>query len=286
MGARTAALLAERGFSVALLDVDAAALESSAAACGPLGMAIECNVADSSSVERAVAQSVARFGGIDVVVANAGIGTFSTLRYTDPEVFAAAVAVNLTGSFRTIHAALPHLIERRGYVMAVSSLAAILAPLGMGAYAASKAGVEQMANGLRMEVAHLGVDVGVAYLSCVATAMVEGTEREHPGFARMRSGLRGPPAKTVSVDVAARAPVNGIERRARRVSVPRFVAALFHLRGLVGRAAERDFRVMAEDVDALCAQRVAERGAFASAVRAGAAREFAARSAQVDQPRA
>ena len=158
------------------------------------------------------------------------------LRHLDPDVLAAQLNVNLTGNWRLIHACLPHVIARRGYVLGVASLAAIVAPLGIGAYGASKAGLEQLLNVLRMEVRHLGVDVGVAYFSWIDTDMVRGAENSHPGFAAMRKGLRGPAGKTLPVGDAADAIVRGVQRRSRRVVAPGFVGALFRLRGLDPRA--------------------------------------------------
>ena len=176
---------------------------------------------------------MAECGGIDVCISNAGIAAAGALRHLDPDVLAAQLNVNLTGNWRVIHACLPHVVARRGYVLGVASLAAIVAPLGIGAYGASKAGLEQLLNVLRIEVRHLGVDVGVAYFSWIDTDMVRGAESHHPGFAAMRKGLRGPAGRTLPVGDAADAIVRGVERRSRRVVAPGFVGALYRLRGLV-----------------------------------------------------
>ena len=76
----------------------------------------------------------------------------------------------MLGVFHTVRAALPSVIERRGYVLIVSSLAAYAAAPGMAPYDASKAAVEHFANALRLEVAHRGVDVGSAHMSWIDTA--------------------------------------------------------------------------------------------------------------------
>ena len=78
----------------------------------------------------------------------------------------------MLGVFHTVRAALPSVIERRGYVLIVSSLAAYAAAPGLAPYNASKAGVEHFANALRLEVAHHGVDVGSAHMSWIDTPMV------------------------------------------------------------------------------------------------------------------
>ena len=90
----------------------------------------------------------------------------------DPEAFKTVVDVNLMGVFYTVRAALPSVIERRGYVLVVSSLAAFAAAPGMASYDASKAGVEHFANALRLELAHRGVDVGSAHMSWIDTPLV------------------------------------------------------------------------------------------------------------------
>ena len=183
---------------------------------------------------------MAECGGIDVCISNAGIAAAGALRHLDPDVLAAQLNVNLIGNWRVIHACLPHVVARRGYVLGVASLAAIVAPLGIGAYGASKAGLEQLLNALRVEVRHLGVDVGVAYFSWIDTDMVRGAESQHPGFAAMRKGLRGPAGKTLPVGDAADAIVRGVSGARAASSRPGFVGALYRLRGLVPELIDRE----------------------------------------------
>jgi NAD(P)-dependent dehydrogenase (short-subunit alcohol dehydrogenase family) len=264
---------------VALLDLDADGVERAAAGLGDAIWA-PCDITEPDSVGAAVDEVVAECGGIDVCISNAGIAAAGAMRHLDPDVLAAQLNVNLTGNWRVIHACLPHVIARRGYVLGVASLAAIVAPLGIGAYGASKAGLEQLLNVLRLEVRHLGVDVGVAYFSWIDTDMVRGAETQHAGFAAMRKGLRGPAGKTLPVGAAADAIVRGVERRSRRVVAPGFVGALYRLRGLVPELIDREAFKSAPDVDRFTAEMVAERGAFAAGLRPGErASEAAARSA-------
>jgi NAD(P)-dependent dehydrogenase (short-subunit alcohol dehydrogenase family) len=264
---------------VALLDLDAAGVERAAADLGDAVWA-GCDITDAESVTRAVDAVVAECGGIDVCISNAGIAAAGALRHLDPDVLAAQLNVNLTGNWRLIHACLPHVVARRGYVLGVASAAAIVPPLGIGAYSASKAGLEQLLNVLRIEVHHLGVDVGVAYFSWIDTDMVRGAERSHPGFAAMREGLRGPAGKTLPVGDAADAIVRGVQRRSRRVVAPGFVGALYRLRGLVPELIDHEALKSAPDVDRMTAEMVAERGAFGAGLRPGEqSSEVAARSA-------
>jgi NAD(P)-dependent dehydrogenase (short-subunit alcohol dehydrogenase family) len=264
---------------VALLDLDADGVERAAAGMGDAVWA-GCDITEPDAVTAAIDGVVAECGGIDVCISNAGIAAMGAMRHLDPDVLAAQVNVNLTGNWRFIHACLPHVVARRGYVLGVASLAAIVAPLGAGAYGASKAGLEHLLNVLRIEVRHLGVDVGVAYFSWIDTDMVRGADSHHPGFAAMRRGLRGPAGKTLPVSDAADAIVRGVQKRSRRVVAPGFVGLLYRVRGLVPELIDREASKSAADVDRLTAEMVAERGAFAAGLRPGEqASEAAARNA-------
>ena len=142
-----------------------------------------------------------------------------------------------------MHAALPAIIERRGYVLTVSSLAAFAAAPGQAAYAASKAGVENFANALRLEVAHLSVAVGSAHMSWIDTPLVQDARAELSMFDQMLASLPGPLRKTSSVDECGAAFVKGIEGRRRRVYCPGWVGVFRWLRPALATAiAERDFR--------------------------------------------
>jgi len=259
IGAETARLLARRGATLALVDLDREPLERLAGECGEGALALVADVTDYESLERAAAATVERHGGIDVLVANAGISSFGPLTVVDPAAAERTIEVNLLGTLRTVRACLPHVIERRGYVLAVASIAAISAPPGMAAYGASKAGVEGLARTLRVEVAHHGVDVGVAYFSWLETELVTDAA-DHSAFTTMRAGLSGPFGKTYPVADAAQAIVHAIERRSRRAFAPGWVAWLQRFRGMLGKAADRDMLKVAPEVERLSADEVARRG--------------------------
>ena len=250
IGAGAAEALVARGWSLALVDLDLPAVEAVAARLGERATAFEADIADNDAVVAAVDAAVERFGRLDVCFANAGIATGGAMRHIDPEVFAINVEVNLNGTFRTVHACLPHLISSGGYLLLNASASALMAPPGIGAYGASKAGIENMGDTLRREVAHLGVDVGVLYLLWVDTDMVTGSERETTTFAELRSHLRGPLAKTMPLSAAVDAIVSGIEGRKRRAMAPGWLRAFYRARGLIGRPVERDLLELAPAVDA------------------------------------
>jgi NAD(P)-dependent dehydrogenase (short-subunit alcohol dehydrogenase family) len=234
IGAETARLLAARGARLALLDRDTASVSALAAELGDGHRAFTADVTDQASLDAAVAGTVADLGGIDVVVANAGVAGYGTVRQMDPAAFARTIDINLTGVFRTAHAAIPHVVERRGYVLVVASLASFTPLGGLSAYCASKAGVESFARAFRMEVAHLGVDVGLAHPSWIDTDLVRSAEADLPAFKALRGKLPWPANSTTSVEECAEAVVRGVENRSARVYVPRAVGLVNALRWVMG----------------------------------------------------
>jgi NAD(P)-dependent dehydrogenase (short-subunit alcohol dehydrogenase family) len=252
---------------VALLDLDGDGARLGAASVGGDAFAVACDITDAESVRGGVAEVVAAAGGIDVVVSNAGIATAGALRHLDPDVLAAQLNVNLTGNWRFIHACLPHVVDRRGYVLAVASAAALVGMPGLGNYAASKAGLAMLMDVLRLELEPLGVDVGVAYFSWIDTDMVRGTERHHAGFAALRAEAPALISRTLPVGAAADAIARAVRERRAEVFAPRYVAALRRLRGLLPLGPRGQVVRAARDVDALTAEMVAERGAFGAGLR-------------------
>lgn len=240
IGAATARGLAARGYRVALVGLEPERLAALAGELGERHCWFEVDVTDQSQVDAAVEGTVERLGGIDVVVANAGIVSYGTVVQTAPEAFRRVVDVNLTGAFRTAHAALPHVIDRRGYVLIVASMASFTVLGGLAAYCASKAGADALAGALRQEVAHRGVAVGSAHPSWIDTDMVRDATHDLDAFGRMRAMLPWPMRSTTSVEECARAFADGIERRSRRIYVPRSAQLLQWLRPLLASApAER-----------------------------------------------
>jgi NAD(P)-dependent dehydrogenase (short-subunit alcohol dehydrogenase family) len=284
IGAEAARQLTRRGASVALVGLEAEELERVASECGADAIWFEADVTDRTAVETAVAGTVERFGKLDAVVANAGIGGMSLMRYADPAAYERTIEVNLLGSYRTISTALPHVIESRGYVLQVASLAAPVHPPGLGAYAASKAGVEAMCDSLRTEVAHLGVGVGVAYFNWIATDLVAAGRDGSAAFERLRSLNRGPAAKTYPVSVAGEAIVRGIERRSRWVVVPGWVKAVLVLRGVLPLLGERALHRIMPEVEAAVREDIEARGAAASSRPGGPGGDAAMRAVEERAP--
>src|SRR3954464_10053419 len=216
VGAATARGLVRRGAKVVLVDLDAQPLRELEAGLGPdNATGVLGDVCSLEQMEAAVAHGIERFGRLDVAVANAGIASYGSVLEVDPATFRRVIDINVNGVFHTVRAALPSLIERKGYVLVVSSLAAFAAAPGMSPYNASKAGVEHFANALRLEVAHHGVAVGTAHMSWIDTPMVRDAKRDLSSFRQMIDQLPPPLNRTTDVESCATAFVRGIEGRKR-----------------------------------------------------------------------
>lgn len=129
------------------------------------------NIADPAACAAAVAQTVDHFGALDVLINNAGISHRSLLQLTDPDVIRRVMEVNFFGALQMTHAALPHLIQSRGTVAAVSSVAGFAPLYGRTGYAASKHALHGFFNSLRTEVAPQGVKVSLVCPSFIATGI-------------------------------------------------------------------------------------------------------------------
>jgi NAD(P)-dependent dehydrogenase (short-subunit alcohol dehydrogenase family) len=227
IGAEVARRVRGRGAKLVLTDLDSTELSRLAAELGEDHvLTAVADVRDLPAMESVAARAVERFGGIDVVVANAGIASYGSVQQVDPEAFKRVLDVNVLGVFHTVRATLPAVIERRGYVLIVSSLAAYAASPGLAPYNASKAGVEIFANALRLEVARHGVRVGSAHMSWIDTALVRDTKTDLPSFAELLRKLPWPLNKTTTVEDCADAFVTGIQRRATRIYCPRWVGVM------------------------------------------------------------
>jgi NAD(P)-dependent dehydrogenase (short-subunit alcohol dehydrogenase family) len=232
IGFETARLLAARGARLSLVGLEPERLRALAAELGDGHVWFECDVTDQSALERAVAGTVEKLGRIDVVIANAGIASNCMVAVGSIDALVRTIEVNLIGVVRTVSATLPHVSEARGYYLLVSSAAA-LAPLpGISTYAAAKSGVEQFGNVLRLELAHKNVGVGVAHPSWIDTDLVRDVQRDLGSFNELLARLPGPFGSITSVEDCAAAFVNAIERRRRKVYVPRTLALLAAVRQL------------------------------------------------------
>ncbi|MCB0986225.1 MAG: SDR family NAD(P)-dependent oxidoreductase [Microthrixaceae bacterium] len=234
IGAALADRLHQRGAKVALVGLEPERLAEVAARCDDAPWAV-CDVGDRHQVDAAVAEMVDRLGGLDVVVANAGIAAQLPIVDGDPAIMEATVRVNLLGAYYTVRAAGPHISHPGGYALVISSLAsAVNLPL-LGAYSASKAGVEALGNTLRIELAPTGATAGVAYFAELDTDMTSRGFGTEAATALTGGGsLSGTAPLEVGIDALER----GITRRSRRIVAPWWVAAVLPTRMVTGRFVE------------------------------------------------
>lgn len=136
-------------------------------------LVVACSVVDREGMQRVVDDAVARFGGLDVVVANAGIERVDPLWIMPPKEFEGVVDVNVLGVYRTIQPALPHVMRRNGHVVAVSSVSAFVPWPLCAAYGASKAFVGSLMRSLRAELAETGATAGAMYFGYIDTSMMQ-----------------------------------------------------------------------------------------------------------------
>jgi NAD(P)-dependent dehydrogenase (short-subunit alcohol dehydrogenase family) len=232
IGAGVAERLHAKGANVALVGLEPERLEQLAAKLGDRAAWFEADVTDLAALERAVAATVERFGGIDVAIANAGISFVDAVATAPVDHIERTLAVNLLGVWRTDRAVLPQIRERKGYLLNIASLAAAAhAPL-MAPYAASKAGVEAFTNSLRVELAPTGARVGCAYFGFIDTDLVRHSF-EHPATKVMQSTMPGFLRRPVPLSRAVDTIERAVERRAARAWAPRFVGPMLALRGIL-----------------------------------------------------
>jgi NAD(P)-dependent dehydrogenase (short-subunit alcohol dehydrogenase family) len=176
--------LAQRAAKVVLVDREAkdlAAAVTDIEQRGGEALPIEADVTNADSVKRACDQGAERFGGLDIVYANAGInGVWAPIEELTPEEFDKTIAINLRGTFLTIKYAVPHLRRRgKGSVIVTSSVngTRTFSNTGATAYSTSKAGQLAMAKMLAVELGNYGIRVNVICPGAIKTNIGENTEQ-------------------------------------------------------------------------------------------------------------
>ena len=238
IGAGVAERLHARGANVALVGLEPERLEALAARLGDRAAAFEADVSDYDALERAVRATIERFGTLDVAIANAGIAFLGTLATAPIEQVERTLAVNFLGVWRTDRAVIKHVMERRGYLLNIASLAAVSHAPMMGPYTASKAGVEALTDSLRQETAPSGARVGCAYFGFIDTDLVRASFAQpstQAAMGRAPGFVRNPVPLSRAVDAIER----GVQRRSARVWAPRWVGPMLTLRGLLQPLTER-----------------------------------------------
>lgn len=240
IGLELVTILHRRGAVVIVVDIDEAAAQRTARALGANAYGFAGDVADRGRMDEVIAEVAERFGGLDVVVANAGVTPVpATIRSMDPADFDRVMSINLTGVFNTVHPALDHIVRSRGHVVVVSSCAAFAPGMGGSPYMVSKAAVEQLGRALRVELGASGATAGIAYFGVVETAMTHDMLDADDLGRRINDLLPWPLNVRITAEQAARTIADGIARRAARTIAPSGWQPYALLRGAINTVLDR-----------------------------------------------
>lgn len=195
IGLATAKLFIAEGARVAITGRNPTTLREAAKQLGPNAIAIEADVTKAGALERAVQETVTKFGALDIVFANAGIGAASQLGNATRETFEQVLSTNLTAVFFTVQAALPHL-KKGASVILNGSVHAVLGVPGWSAYAAAKAGVRAMTRNLAAELAPRGIRVNQVTPGATRTPIWSGLAPNADALTALEASL----AKTIPLN--------------------------------------------------------------------------------------
>ena len=191
--------------NVVALDRDGAALQAlqnnTTVPLGATLMTALCDVTNLPSCEAAIGQAITRFGGVDVLINNAGIAHRSAFADTQVDVLRRVMDVNFFGAVHCTHAAIASLRQRRGMVIAISSVAGFSPLIGRTGYAASKHALHGFFDSLRTEVQDDGVDVLIVCPSFIDTGIDRaalGADGQPAAHARKTTGATTQPAEVAA----------------------------------------------------------------------------------------
>ena len=208
IGAATAQAFAAAGANVVLAARDQARLEAVAGSMSGRALVVPTDITDRRAVERLVAEAVAAFGGIDIVINNAGVGLAAPVAEISANDFERALAVDLFGPLALTQAALPHMRRDGGQLIYISSVVGLRALPYLGGYAAAKAALDRLTEALRVELRASGITVTLVRPGSTQT-----------GFAQNRLGSgrerRRISARTATPEQVARAILKAAVREPR-----------------------------------------------------------------------
>jgi short-subunit dehydrogenase len=231
IGRELARALAGRGAAVGLLSRSLGELEGLAAELGPRAVVLEADVGDRAAVEAAVERFIAEAGGLELVVANAGIAHYGPLLRQDVSRVEEMTQVNWLGTVYTVKATLGHLVDRAaGHIVIVSSGAGLRAFPWAAGYGATKAAQRGFAEALRHELSGSGVSVTTVFPGEIATHLHDHEKDSLPDW--YRGGSRAADAGRLAAAV-----LRAVERDRRAVSYPP-VVRLLGINGIAPRFAD------------------------------------------------
>jgi short-subunit dehydrogenase len=232
IGRALSAALAQRGATVGLAARSTAELEALAADLPGEHHVLACDVADAESVRDAIEAFVARAGGLDLLVANAGITHYGPFREQPLEKALQMSEVNWRGTLHTVHFGLPHLLAAgRGHIVVVSSGAGLRSFPDASVYGATKAAQRMFAEALRHELAGTGVSLTIVYPGEIATSLHDHEKDRMPAW--YRGGPKAAPPERLAAKVLA-----AVEADRRAVHYPPLVRLLGIVHGVSPRASD------------------------------------------------
>jgi short-subunit dehydrogenase len=236
IGRSLAERLSARGATVGLAARSSAELEQIAAGLPGTAYALECDVASADSVQHAVDEFASRAGGLDLLVANAGVthyAPFADQSLADAE---RMTAINWLGTVYTVHAGLPRLLEQgSGHIVIVSSGAALRSFPSAAVYGATKAAQRMFGEALRHELAGTGVSLTVVYPGEIATSLHDHEKDTMPAW------YRGGPRAVAPEKLASRI-VKAVEEDRRSLHYPPIVRLLGTIHNVSPRASDAFLR--------------------------------------------
>lgn len=239
LGRSTARRLLARRARVVIVDTHPRTASAAAGLSRDDALGVVADVTDRAALDAAVDAAVDRFGTIDITIANAGVmGSASSLRTMPLSGARKVLDVNVTGVLNTVGATVERVIGNQGQIVLISSVFAFMNGMGVIPYAMSKAAVEQLGRGLRIELADHRVSVLTAYFALIRTDMIRNGVDADPRVRALVEAMPRPLRTRLEPDQAAAAIVDGLERRAPRVIRPRRWAALSLGRGLLAPATD------------------------------------------------
>jgi short-subunit dehydrogenase len=160
-------------------------------AAGGHGLALPADVTDAAAVQRAADDLRAKFGPIDVLIANAGIGGSKAADQLTADDVTKVIDVNVLGVVNSTAAVIPEMVARRqGHLVAISSLAAYRGLPKSAAYCASKAAVSAFFESLRIDLRDSGVDVTIIHPGFIKTPLTSGREAQMPWLMELDDGVK------------------------------------------------------------------------------------------------
>ncbi|HEY9304171.1 MAG TPA: 3-oxoacyl-ACP reductase FabG [Mycobacterium sp.] len=204
LGFAIAQRFVDEGARVVLGDVNLEATEPAAKELGgdDVAAAVRCDVTSGADVDSLVASAIDRFGGLDIMVNNAGITRDATMRKMTEEEFDQVIAVHLKGTWNGLRTAAAIMREnKRGAIVNMSSLSGKVGMIGQTNYSAAKAGIVGMTKAAAKELAHLGVRVNAIAPGLIRSAMTEAMPQRiwDAKVAEVPMGRAGEPSEVANV---------------------------------------------------------------------------------------